>query len=304
MTVFPLISASDLAQVIANPDRAYVIVDCRFRLEDRDYGEGAHYESHIPGAMYLSLECDLAARRSPDGYGGRHPLPTIEVMEETFSYLGIERGVTDVFIYDDSRFAFAARLWWMLRYCGHDRVFILDGGWPGWVAAGLPVTSDTPLSQLIGAKTPPFIAQVNPHWIVDHAQVLAVSESASISVSKVAIVDSRSPERYRGEVEPIDPYAGHIPGAIVRFWQGVTDDAGYARSPEEQWQRWHDIAGIDRAIVYCGSGVTACVNLLSIELARHHDPSFSIVSQLYTGSWSDWCAYITEIDDPRIARTP
>jgi thiosulfate/3-mercaptopyruvate sulfurtransferase len=309
MTFSPLISPGDLAQIVAEPDRAGVIIDCRFSLQDPDRGERDYRESHIPGAVYLSLDRDLAAPIAPQGHGGRHPLPTIAAMEAMFSRLGIERGVTDVFVYDDSRFAFAARLWWMLRYCGHERVFILDGGWPGWVAAGLPVlpvSSDVSKLELIESRS--FVAQAQPNWIVNRDQVLA-----AIDRSEMTIVDSRSPERYRGEVEPIDPYAGHIPGAIERFWQGVTDETGYARSPEEQWQRWQEIADRDRdrdrtmnrAIIYCGSGVTACVNLLSIELARHHHPTFptfSIVPQLYAGSWSDWCAYLTDASDPLIAR--
>ncbi len=305
MTLSPLISPGDLAQVLAQPDRASVIVDCRFSLQDPDRGLRDYRESHIAGAVYLSLDRDLAAPIAPRGDGGRHPLPPIAVLEATFSKLGIDRGVTDVFVYDDSRFAFASRLWWMLRYCGHERVFILDGGFPGWVAAGLPVISeigDQVENQVVETSSSPprsFVAQVQPRWTVDREQVLAM-----IGRADVTIVDSRSPERYRGEVEPIDPYAGHIPGAIERFWQGVTDEAGFAKSFDVQWQRWQAIADLnpDRVVVYCGSGVTACVNLLSIELARQHNPSLLIVPQLYAGSWSDWCAHATHANDPTIAR--
>lgn len=189
----------------------------------------------------------------------------------------------------------------MLRYCGHERVFLLDGGFSGWVAAGLPVTSGD--GNLIAARgvssARSFVAQVQSGWTVDREQV-----RAAIDQAETVIVDSRSPERHRGEVEPIDPYAGHIPGAIDRFWQGVTDEAGFAKLLETQWQRWQAIAALspDRVIVYCGSGVTACVNLLSFELARQHDPTLAIVPQLCAGSWSDWCAYATSANDPTIAR--
>ncbi|TAF50840.1 MAG: sulfurtransferase [Oscillatoriales cyanobacterium] len=304
MTRSPLITPQDLAQVLAHPDRSCVVLDCRFSLQDPDRGESEYRESHIVGAVYLSLERDLAAPITPDGKGGRHPLPPITALEATFSRLGIECGVTDVFVYDDSRFAFAARLWWMLRYCGHDRVFILDGGFGGWVAAGLPVTSETleaMPAEVFASSSRSFTAQVQPQWTLDYDQVRAAIDPTHPTTT--IIIDSRSPERYRGEVEPIDPYAGHIPGAIERFWYGVTDETGFAQPPEVQRQRWQAIAALDpdRVIVYCGSGVTACVNLLSIELARHHDPGLSIEPQLYAGSWSDWCAHAVDANDPTIA---
>lgn len=306
MTVSPLIAPQNLAQILAQPDRACVVIDCRFSLQDPDRGEQEYRSSHIAGAMYLSLDRDLAAPIAPDGRGGRHPLPPIATLEATFSRLGIDRGVTDVFVYDDSRFAFASRLWWMLRYCGHERVFVLDGGFAGWVAAGLPVTSEfgNPAGEpaSVARSTGSFVAQVQPQWTVDYDQVIAAIDPTQ--QTSTVIIDSRSPERYRGEVEPIDPYAGHIPGAIERFWPGVTDEAGFAQSPEVQSQRWQAIAARnpDRVMVYCGSGVTACVNLLSIELARYHNPSLAIVPQLYAGSWSDWCAHAANADDPTIAR--
>jgi len=293
--VSPLVAPHTLAQRLDTQkptDRPIAIVDCRFTLSDPDRGERAYLESHVPGAVYLSLDRDLSA--TVEKHGGRHPLPAIAAMEATLTRLGIERGVTDVFAYDDSRFAFAARLWWMLRYCGHDRVSILDGGFPAWTAAGLPVTADVPQP---GTGAKPFAARVNSGWIATRQDVLEASRTGAI-----AIVDSRSPERYRGEVEPIDPYAGHVPGAIERFWQVVTDEAGMAKVPAEQRRRWDEIADRDRAIVYCGSGVTACVNLLSLELARQADPELSIAAQLYAGSWSDWCSYLSGSDDPHIAR--
>jgi thiosulfate/3-mercaptopyruvate sulfurtransferase len=307
MTLSPLISPQNLARILAQngaqPDRTCVVIDCRFSLQDPDRGEQDYHQAHIAGAIYLGLERDLAAPITPDGRGGRHPLPPIATLEAMFSRLGIDRGVTDVVVYDDSRFAFASRLWWMLRYCGHERVFVLDGGFAGWVAAGLPVTSGcgSPAEEPASVARS-FVAQVQPQWTVDYNQVRAAI--APTHQTTAVIIDSRSPERYRGEVEPIDPYAGHIPGAIKRFWQGVTDAAGFAQAPEVQGQRWQAIATLnpDQVIVYCGSGVTACVNLLSIELARHHDPSLAIVPQLYVGSWSDWCAYAVDANDPTIAR--
>ncbi|MGD1901606.1 MAG: sulfurtransferase [Geitlerinemataceae cyanobacterium] len=290
MTQSLLISPTDLARAIES-DRPPVVVDCRFTLSDPDRGERDYLIGHIPDAAYLSLDRDLSA--PVQQHGGRHPLPSIAAMEATFSRLGIKRGVTNVVAYDDSRFAFAARLWWMLRYCGHDRVSILDGGFPAWTAAGLPVTADVPSVEMENS----FAARTRSDWIATREDVLAASQTG-----EVAIVDSRSPARYRGETEPIDPYAGHVPGAIERFWQGVTDETGAALPAAAQRQRWDAIADCERAIVYCGSGVTACVNLLSLELAREADPAMPTVAQLYAGSWSDWCSYAVSNDDPTIAR--
>ncbi len=190
--------------------------------------------------------------------------------------MGVNFQETLVVAYDDSRLAFAARLWWLLRYLGHDRVAVLDGGFTGWQKAGYPVTAEVPV-----AKRGNFAPQLRPERVVDIEYVRSRKD-----LEGVALVDSREPERYRGEREPIDPIAGHIPAAVNYPWQEVTDAQGNVRPASEQKQRWKDLEGAEEIMVYCGSGVTACVNLLSLEIAGIP------TGKLYAGSWSDWCSYM------------
>lgn len=273
------VSADWLADHLEDP--TVTIVDCRFALMQPDLGQQQYQQGHIPGAYYLDLNRDLS---SPVGsHGGRHPLPDLAVLAEKLESMGVSSASpqTLVVAYDDSRQAFAARLWWLLRYLGHDRVAVLDGGWAGWLAAGHPQTQAIPV-----AKPAQFIPQVRPEWVLDLSQVKARQGTGTV------LVDAREGERYRGEREPIDPVAGHIPGAVNYPWQDTTDATGKLRSPEEQRQRWQDLAPGSEIVVYCGSGVTACVNLLSLELAGIKN------GKLYAGSWSDWCSY----PDNQIAR--
>jgi thiosulfate/3-mercaptopyruvate sulfurtransferase len=256
------------------PDSKLVVVDCRFSLAEPHLGRQLYGESHIPGAHYLDLNQDLS---SPvQAHGGRHPLPDPEKLADKLSAIGVRSGAdaTWVIAYDDSRFAFAARLWWLLRYLGHEQVAVLDGGFQGWLAAGYPVTAKLPQPQ-VGKFTP----QLQSEQIIDIAAIKARSDG-------VLLVDSREAERYRGEREPIDPVAGHIPGAVNYPWQAVTDAQGFALPESVQQQRWATLPPHQEIVVYCGSGVTACVNLLSLEMA-------GITSaKLYPGSWSDWCSYL------------
>lgn len=262
-------------------DQDLVIVDCRFALNNPDLGRQQYETSHIPGAHYLDLNRDLS---SPvQQHGGRHPLPDPHQFAQTLSRIGIHAPTADrpapiVVAYDDSRFAFAARLWWLLRYHGHERVVLLDGGFKGWVAAGYPVTADpTPLP----VQTRPFVPQLRLDWVVDRDRL-----QSRLHAPDLVLIDSREAERYRGEQEPIDPVAGRIPGAINYPWQGVTNPEGYIHPPEQQQQRWADLPE-GEVIVYCGSGVTACVNLLSLALSDRPQTE----AKLYAGSWSDWCSY-------------
>jgi thiosulfate/3-mercaptopyruvate sulfurtransferase len=183
---------------------------------------------------------------------------------------------TLVIAYDDSRCAFAARLWWLLRYMGHNRVAVLNGGFQGWQAAGYPVTDVIP-----APKQANFVPQLQPSQVVDIEAVKARKD-----LPGVALVDSRESDRYRGEREPIDPIAGHIPGAINYPWLEVADTQGYLKSVAEQRDRWEQLNESEEILVYCGSGVTACVNLLSLEMAGIH------AGKLYAGSWSDWISYL------------
>lgn len=261
-------------------DPQVVIADCRFSLADPNLGRQQYLTSHIPGAFYFDLNQDLS---SPvQAHGGRHPLPDVAALAAKLSAAGIdaegqrEQPPTLIVAYDDSRLAFASRLWWLLRYMGHSQVAVLDGGWSGWLAAGLPVTAQQPF-----ARAGAFVPQIQADWVVDIEQVKAQKDQPG-----TVLIDSREGERYRGEKEPIDPIAGHIPGAVNYPWQQVTDAQGRVLPVQQQQQRWAGLDADPEIIVYCGSGVTACVNLLSLELAGIEG------AKLYAGSWSDWCSYL------------
>jgi thiosulfate/3-mercaptopyruvate sulfurtransferase len=270
-----VVSASWLVNHLDDPD--VVVVDCRFSLADAELGQRQYQEGHIPGAYYLDLNRDLSSPVAQ--HGGRHPLPEPTKLAQTLSEMGINSD-TLIVAYDDSRFAFAARLWWLLRYMGHEKIALLDGGFKAWKAEGYPVnnTQSTP-------KLGQFIPKINPDFVVDIETVKARKDQP-----KVALIDSREPERYLGQTEPIDPIAGHIPGAVNYPWKQVSDEAGYVQI-DQQTQRWTDLKDAEEIIVYCGSGVTACVNLWSLEMAGIHQ------GKLYAGSWSDWCSYLIE-DEP------
>lgn len=266
-----IVSPQWLSEHLNDPD--VTIIDCRFSLADIELGYQQYLASHLPNAFYLHLNNDLS---SPVGkHGGRHPLPNPDDIANKLASIGIHSSDTLVVVYDDSRFAFASRLWWLLRYLGHDKVAILDGGFSQWQQQGYPVTAELP-----EPKPGTFAVQLHPEWVVDIETVKAQKD-----LPGVALVDSREPGRYRGEYEPIDPVAGHIPGAVNYCWQEVTDDRGFVKSVEAQRHHWQALQSAEAAIVYCGSGVTACVNLLSLHLAGVSN------AKLYAGSWSDWCSY-------------
>jgi thiosulfate/3-mercaptopyruvate sulfurtransferase len=252
-------------------DPQVVVVDCRFSLLEPALGQQQYQAGHIPGADYLDLNRDLSSPVRP--HGGRHPLPAIAPLVDRLGQMGITPA-TQVVAYDASRFAFAARLWWLLRYLGHDRVAVLDGGWPAWQAAGYPVTTAVP--QRVATS---FIPQLRSAWVVDMAAVKA-------RAPEVILIDAREAERYRGEREPIDPVAGHIPGAVNYPWPDLTTAAGYVTSVTTQRERWATLPADAEIMVYCGSGVTACVDLLALAIAGRPP------GQLYAGSWSDWCSYL------------
>jgi len=272
----PLISAPDLA---ARTDPKPVMLDCRFSLADTDAGRRQYIEGHIPGAVYMDLERDLSGPLSR--HGGRHPLPEPESLADTFRKAGINQD-THVVAYDDSRFAFASRAWWLLRYLGHGNVSVLDGGFSAWVAAGLPVETEQPQPALGD-----FMANIQPELVVDYQRVRKISRGGGAQ-----LVDCREKTRYLGLEEPLDPVAGHIPGAVNYPWQAVTDTSGLARPAAEHVSRWQDLPVDQELVFYCGSGVTACVNQLSMELAGRD------MGKLYVGSWSDWCSYLDQ-DDKR-----
>jgi thiosulfate/3-mercaptopyruvate sulfurtransferase len=275
-----LISAAEL-MALQGAGVPIAIADCRFSLADPAAGRRAYGAGHIPGAVYFDLERDLSD--PVDSFGGRHPLPDRDRLAQLLGDRGIGSGhdgdpPTLVVIYDDARFAIAARLWWLLKiYCGHAHVALLDGGWQGWQTAGGAISTEIP--------TPTPRSFVPPAPIPKILTWGAIRDR--LPDPNFTLVDARSPDRYRGEVEPIDPVAGHIPGAINYFWQAATDDRGYAKSPEAL-RHWfasgpQDLTQKTAIAVYCGSGVTACVNLWALERAG------ICGAQLYGGSWSDWC---------------
>ncbi len=254
-----------------------VVLDCRFSLGNSGAGARAYAEGHIPSAHYLHLERDLSG---PVGeHGGRHPLPAAADFAARLAQLGIDRK-TPVVAYDDNNFAFAARLWWMMRALDYRDVRLLDGGLAAWRAAGGGLDTATPLARPV---TVPVVG--------DYRGTLDMSAVRHARQADAQLVDSRDPPRYQGLEEPIDPVAGHIPGALNLPWQGVSDQQGLALSPQAQRERLAVLPPDRELVVYCGSGVTACVNLLALELAGYHG------ARLYPGSWSDWCSYQENLEE-------
>ena len=253
-------------------DPQLVILDCRYSLMNQELGFNQYQESHIEGAYFLDLNRDLS---SPiQKHGGRHPLPDINQLAAKLSQIGVTSGETMIVAYDDSRFGFAARLWWLLRYMGHEHVAVLDGGFAGWQAQNYETSSTVP-----SVRVGKFIPNIQTEFVVDIETVKLRKD-----FPEVVLIDSRESDRYRGEREPIDPIAGHIEGAVNYPWMEVTNEQGFVI--DNQGDRWQEVKNAQEAIVYCGSGVTACVNLLSLKLAGIE------TGKLYAGSWSDWCSYL------------
>lgn len=266
------IEVRELAQAVDSGST--VIIDCRFALADVELGRRQYQEGHIPGARFLDLAKDLSG---PVGmHGGRHPLPSAATLAERLRWAGVG-SKSRVVVYDDSRLAFAARLWWLLRYLGHDEVRVLNGGYAAWKRAGLPVSTETPPQ---GGGD--FSEKPMPELLVDRDQVLARLRARDESTR---IVDARERKRFRGEHEPIDPVAGHIPTAVCYPWQDFTTAEGMVISDHDNRARWSAFDTATPVVVYCGSGVTACVDILSL-----HAAGFERV-KLYGGSWSDWCSF-------------
>jgi thiosulfate/3-mercaptopyruvate sulfurtransferase len=253
-------------------DPGFAIVDCRAKLDDLGWGQREHAAAHIPGAVYADLNDDLSGPKN--GTNGRHPLPDPRTLAQTFSRLGITSGV-QVVAYDQENGMFASRLWWLLRWLGHDAVAVLDGGFKKWTAEGRPTGSGE-------TRRAPreFPGSPRADMAVD---VEAVASLVGAAGSR--LVDARAPERFRGETEPIDKTPGHIPGAKNHFFQWNLDEHGLFRTPAELRAKMKESAGdvpVDQIVCYCGSGVTACHNLLALEHAGLTG------AKLYAGSWSEW----------------
>ncbi|MGE3959550.1 MAG: sulfurtransferase [Vicinamibacterales bacterium] len=270
MTFRTLIDTDGLARILGSPNVA--VVDCRFDLANTAAGEAAYAEGHIPGAVYAHLDRDLSAPKT--GANGRHPLPAPGVAAATFGRMGIGPGV-QVVAYDQDSGMYASRLWWMLRWLGHDAVAVLDGGFTRWRGELRPLSTEVP-----AVEPRPFVAMPRNSMVVAAVDIPAVTAGGS------TLVDARAPERFRGEVEPLDPVAGHIPGAVNHFF-GRNLAHGHFKSPDDLREGFResfgDIPG-DRIVCYCGSGVTACHNILALE----HAGVTGV--RLYPGSWSEWVA--------------
>ncbi len=263
-----VIDCTTLAQHLQ--ETAWLVVDCRFNLADTGYGRRVYAQGHIPGAHYLHLDDDLSSPITPDS--GRHPLPDVEKLAATLRALGL-RNNTQVVAYDDNGGAMAGRLWWLLRWMGHQAVAVLDGGWQAWQQQQGTLSPDPPKILAEGNFQP----QLQSGFTVTALDLRQAN-------SPWQLVDARAAERFRGEMEPIDPIAGHIPGALNR---PLTDNLqnGYFKSAGQLRAEWEQVlqgCNLAQIVHMCGSGVTACHNQLAMEVAGLSG------TRLYPGSWSEW----------------
>jgi thiosulfate/3-mercaptopyruvate sulfurtransferase len=266
-----IVSPLWLKENLAHPE--VKIIDCRFRLSDADWGFQEYNQSHIPNSYYLNLNQDLS---SPvQNHGGRHPLPDSKLLAAKLAQIGIVKDKTMVVVYDDNRFAFASRVWWLMGYLGHSQVAILDGGWQEWLRLDYPTSNEIPDYPNNGN----FIPEIQTDWVVNLEQVKQAQNSSS-----TIIIDARSSDRYRGEIEPIDPIAGSIPTAKNVFWQDMTHGNGKLKSRTDLESLWFPYQNYSEIIIYCGSGVTACVNIFALTTIDIHQ------CKLYVGGWSDYCS--------------
>ena len=263
-----LITAAQLRTLVDSNARL-VILDASFDLMDPDAGERSYREAHIPGALHVHLDRDLSTAKT--GRNGRHPLPTRETFAQTVGSWGIDEA-TQVVVYDRQGAMYAARVWWMLRWLGHEAVALLDGGLAAWQKEGGPVeTSET-------------TAKTKPAYPIKPSLVATMdADTLAAQLGRVRLVDARAGERFRGEVEPIDKQAGHIPGAMNRFFKDNLDADGRFKSPQALRAEWSPVlAGGGSVVQQCGSGATACHNIFAMQLAGLG------ASTLYPGSWSEW----------------
>jgi thiosulfate/3-mercaptopyruvate sulfurtransferase len=270
LTYQTLVSVETLNQHLHQED--WAIFDCRFDLQNAEWGYQSYQQSHIPGAVYAHLDRDLSAPITPES--GRHPLPGADEIARRFSAWGISPS-TQVVVYDTAGGAYASRLWWMLRFMGHERAAVLNGGFQKWQEQAYPLASGTETRQ-------PAQFQPRP----DLQLAVSTTEVAKIMRDPdYSLIDARAPERHRGEREPIDTVAGHIPGSVNRFHGANLGPDGLFLPPDVLRAQFLDLIGSispEKVIVYCGSGVTSCHHILAMETAGLPG------ARLYTGSWSEW----------------
>lgn len=269
-----LVDTATLAARLDDP--SWRVFDCRHQLADPAAGERAYAAGHLPGAVFLHLDRDLSGL--PNGSNGRHPLPDPKILAARLAAAGVSN-TTQVVVYDDAGGMIAGRLWWLLRWLGHERVALLDGGIQRWLIEGRPLSTVPP------ATTPGRLTAAPRDWVVSADTLLA-----NLDRGELCVVDARSPDRFRGENETLDRVGGHIPGARNRFFRDNLDaDGGFRSAAELRREFLALLAGVEpaQAVMQCGSGVSACLNLLAMEVAGLSG------ARLYAGSWSEWCS------DPR-----
>jgi thiosulfate/3-mercaptopyruvate sulfurtransferase len=266
-----LISVADLAKRLDDP--AFVIFDCRHELTNPEFGIKAYAQSHIPNARFAHLDRDLAALLT--GRNGRHPLPDPNVFADWLARMGVSND-KQVVGYDNAGGVYGSRLWWMLRWMGHQSVAVLNGGWQAWVAAGQPVTTEVPTPKPVKFAGKPEKSPVDAKYVLEH-----------LHSPDMVLIDARANDRYHGQNETIDPIGGHIPGALNRFFKDNLTPQGFFKSPEQLRDDFRPFVGNEspeKIVSQCGSGVTACHNLLAMEIAGLKG------GRLYPGSWSEWIA--------------
>ncbi|SAK76220.1 sulfurtransferase (cyanide detoxification) [Caballeronia pedi] len=269
-----LISATNLAERLAAAPGSVLVFDCRFDLAAPESGEAAYANGHIPGAHYLHLDRDLSGVKT--GANGRHPLPERAALVAKLASFGLNEG-QQVVAYDAHGGMYAARVWWLLRWLGHDSVALLDGGLQAWEAASQPLDTAVP------PKTQGTFKAGAPLQVTIDAQAI----ERSIGTRDHLLIDARAADRYRGENETIDPVGGHIPGALNHFFKNNLTPEGRFKTAHELREAFGSLVGTvpaDRIVLQCGSGVTACHNALAMEIAGLHGAA------LYPGSWSEWTA--------------
>lgn len=267
MSLARLITAQQLADSLPQS----LLIDCRFALEDPSHGQRSYLEGHLPGARFLDLERDLSGPVEP-GVTGRHPLPEPQRLIRRLREIGVDND-SRIVLYDDGPGAFAARAWWLLAWLGkRDDVYLLDGGLAAWRQAGLPLEAHE-----CPAECGTFTGQPDPQMLIEATEL-------SRQLADFQLLDARAQPRFRGDAEPLDPVAGHIPGAICAPFSENLGGDGRFLAPDQLRQRFLSISDGDvrPLVAYCGSGVTACHNLFAMSLAGLGLP------RLYAGSWSEW----------------
>lgn len=267
-----LISINRLKNRLENNQDNTIIIDVRFQLKDPDAGQKAYLASHLPGAVYMDLNKDLSGKAGK--HGGNHPLPDMELFANKIGKLGIDHH-TSVVIYDQGNDMFAARLWWLLDYMGHNKVYLLDGGYDRWVKEGNVVTDEVPK-----LKAKEFQPAFRDNNMVNIDEV-----KEKIKDKSAILIDSRAKDRYLGRTEPMYGKAGHIPGAKSFFWKNVLNKDGLWKKDAELTSHFASLSKDDEIIVSCGSGVSACPNVLALKKAGYKNV------KLYPGSFSDWISY-------------